>query len=182
MYQLPDWESGRLSSKDELLVVILQNFFPFADLKNYMQLQVLQAWRGCSEKRASLSWVEVMRSTSPSLCTRLPRNLWSRSQTFARLNNEHGGLGMSFLQIVAVLFFLVYLFFALCLKQTVMEAEGDVSLTCCYCELTAHADAGGTQRQFSGNICSEDDLISRIYGTFVVKFLACLPLAGFSNI
>ena len=48
---------------------------------------------------------------------------------------------MSFLQIVAVLFFLVYLFFALCLKQTVMEAEGDVSLTCCYCELTAHADA-----------------------------------------
>lgn len=46
---------------------------------------------------------------------------------------------MSFLQIVAVLFFLVYLFFALCLKQTVMEAEGDVSLTCCYCELTADA-------------------------------------------
>ena len=141
MYQLPDWESGRFSSKDELLVVILQNFFPFVDLKNYMQLQVLQARRGGSEKRASLSWVEVMRSTSPSLCTRLPRNLWSRSQTFARLNNEHGGLGMSFLQIVAVLFFLVYLFFALCLKQTVMEAEGDVSLTCCYCELTAHADA-----------------------------------------
>ena len=46
---------------------------------------------------------------------------------------------MSLLQIVAVLFFLVYLFFALCLKQTVMEAEGDVSLTCCYCELTADA-------------------------------------------
>lgn len=116
-----DWKSGRLSSKDELLVVILQNFFPFADLKNYMQLQVLQAWRGCSEKRASLSWIEVMRSTNPSLCTRLPRNLWSRSQTFARLNNEHGGLGMSFLQIVAVLFFLVYLFFALCLKQTFLN-------------------------------------------------------------
>lgn len=46
---------------------------------------------------------------------------------------------MSFLQIVAVLFFLVFLFFALCLKQTVMEAEGDVSLTCYYCELTADA-------------------------------------------
>ena len=46
---------------------------------------------------------------------------------------------MSLLQIVAVLFFLVYLFFALCLKQTVIEAEGDVSLTCCYCELTADA-------------------------------------------
>ena len=41
---------------------------------------------------------------------------------------------------------------------------------------------GGTQRQFSENICSEDDLRSRIFGTFVVKFLACLPLLGFSNI
>ena len=40
----------------------------------------------------------------------------------------------------------------------------------------------GTQRQFSENICSEDDLISRIFGTFVVKFLACLPLLGFSTI
>ena len=33
----------------------------------------------------------------------------------------------------------------------------------------------GTQRQFSENNCSEDDLRSRIFGTFVVKFLACLP-------
>ena len=40
----------------------------------------------------------------------------------------------------------------------------------------------GTQRQFSENICSEDDLRSRIFGTFVVKCLACLPLLGFSNI
>ena len=40
----------------------------------------------------------------------------------------------------------------------------------------------GTQRQFSENICSEGDLRSRIFGTFVVKFLACLPLLGFSNI
>ena len=39
-----------------------------------------------------------------------------------------------------------------------------------------------TQRQFSENICSEDDLRSRIFGTLVVKFLACLPLLGFSNI
>ena len=29
----------------------------------------------------------------------------------------------------------------------------------------------GTQRQFSENISSEDDLRSRIFGTFVVKFL-----------
>ena len=33
---------------------------------------------------------------------------------------------------------------------------------------------GGTQRHFSENICSEDDLRSRILGTFVVKFTACL--------
>ena len=40
----------------------------------------------------------------------------------------------------------------------------------------------GTQRQFLQNICSEGDLKSRIFGTFVVKCLACLPLLGFSNI
>ena len=44
------------------------------------------------------------------------------------------------------------------------------------------ASSRGTQRQFSENICSEDDLRSRIFGTFVVKFLACLPLLGFSSI
>ena len=33
----------------------------------------------------------------------------------------------------------------------------------------------GTKRQFSENICSEDDLRSRIFGIFFVKFLACLP-------
>ena len=32
----------------------------------------------------------------------------------------------------------------------------------------------GTQRQFLENICSEDDLRTRIFGTVVVKFL-CLP-------
>ena len=40
----------------------------------------------------------------------------------------------------------------------------------------------GTQREFSENICSEDDLRSSMFGTFVLKFLACLPLLGFSNI
>ena len=37
-------------------------------------------------------------------------------------------------------------------------------------------DASGAQ-----NICSEDDLRSRIFGTLVVQFLACMPLLGFSN-
>ena len=45
-----------------------------------------------------------------------------------------------------------------------------------------HAFSQGTQRQFLENISSKDDLRSRIFGTFVVKFLACLPLLGFSNI
>ena len=40
----------------------------------------------------------------------------------------------------------------------------------------------GNQRQFSENIYSEDDLRSSIFGTFVVRSLACLPLLGFSNI
>ena len=40
----------------------------------------------------------------------------------------------------------------------------------------------GTQRQFLENICSQDDLRSRIFGTFVVKFIAGLSLQGFSNI
>ena len=42
--------------------------------------------------------------------------------------------------------------------------------------------AGAPNDNFRKNICSEDDLRSRIFGTFVVKFLACLPLLGFSNI
>ena len=43
-------------------------------------------------------------------------------------------------------------------------------------------DFRGTQSQFSENICSEDDLRSRIFRTFDVRFLAFLPLLGFSNI
>ena len=42
--------------------------------------------------------------------------------------------------------------------------------------------SGAPNDNFRKNICSEDDLRSRIFGTFVVKFLACLPPLGFSNI
>ena len=42
--------------------------------------------------------------------------------------------------------------------------------------------SGAPKNNFRKNICSEDDLRSRIFGTFVVKFLACLLLLGFSNI
>ena len=40
----------------------------------------------------------------------------------------------------------------------------------------------GNQRQFLENICSEDDLRSRIFGTFVVKFLACLSPSIFEHL
>ena len=54
--------------------------------------------------------------------------------------------------------------------------------TCLYLRPSNKARSRGMQRQFLENICSEDDWRSRIFGTFVVKFLACLPLLGFSNI
>ena len=41
---------------------------------------------------------------------------------------------------------------------------------------------GAPNGNFREKICSEDDLKSRIFGAFVVKFLAFLPLLGFSNI
>ena len=41
-------------------------------------------------------------------------------------------------EYVAILFFLVYLFFAFCFKRTGMQEE-DFSLTCCHCQLTAEA-------------------------------------------
>ena len=42
--------------------------------------------------------------------------------------------------------------------------------------------SGAPNDNFQKNICSEDNLRSRIFRTFVVKFLACLFLLGFSNI
>ena len=42
--------------------------------------------------------------------------------------------------------------------------------------------SGAPNGNFRENICSEDDLRSRIFGAFLVKFLACLPRLGFSNI
>ena len=40
---------------------------------------------------------------------------------------------------VAFLFFLAYLCFALCVKQTGMQAGEDFSLTCSHCQLTTEA-------------------------------------------
>ena len=59
------------------------------------------------------------------------------------------------------------------------------SISCrryCQCSLEyCHSFIRSTQRQFLENICSEDYLRSRIFGIFVVKLLACLPLLKFSN-
>ena len=41
--------------------------------------------------------------------------------------------------------------------------------------------SGAPNNNFRKIICSEDDLRSRIFGSFSDKFLACLPLLGFSN-
>ena len=46
-------------------------------------------------------------------------------------------------------------------------------------KIWAAGEITGTRRQFLENICSENDLRSRIFGTFDVKFLACLPLLEF---
>ena len=52
------------------------------------------------------------------------------------------------------------------------------------CSLIAEADtvlSEAPNDNFRKIICSEDDLRSRIFGSFSKKFLACLPLLGFSN-
>ena len=41
--------------------------------------------------------------------------------------------------------------------------------------------SGAPNDNFRQIICSEDDLRSRIFGSFSEKILACLPLLGFSN-
>ena len=43
-------------------------------------------------------------------------------------------------------------------------------------------DSGAPNDNFRKIICSEDDLRSRIFGSFSEKNFACLPLLGFSNI
>ena len=63
-------------------------------------------------------------------------------------------------------------------SQTDEDVFEEDSHGCPKCKSTNRS----TQRQFSENIFSEDDLRSRILGKFVEKFLACLPLLGFSNI
>ena len=62
------------------------------------------------------------------------------------------------------------------------DAEPNENLTRAETSKSDHPLAGAPNDNFRKNICSEDDLRSRIFGTFVAKFLACLPLQGISNI
>ena len=67
-------------------------------------------------------------------------------------------------------------------KQTLISFMKLVTQVTVFLKFLLLKKIRGTQRQFSENIYSGDDLRSTIFGTFVVKFLACLPLLGFSNI
>ena len=51
-----------------------------------------------------------------------------------------------------------------------------------FCLYVGLKKTGAPNDNFRKNICSEDNLRSRIFGIFVVKFLTCLPLLGFSDI
>ena len=55
--------------------------------------------------------------------------------------------------------------------------EGGISIT-----YRLRLLSGAPNGNIRENICSENDLRTRIFGTFVVKFLASLSLLGFSNI
>ena len=73
----------------------------------------------------------------------------------------------------------------LCLQiwaTVTMSFEKPTIFAICFNHFQVCPSVRGTQRQFSENICSKEDLRSSIFETFVVQFLACLPLLGFSNI
>ena len=67
------------------------------------------------------------------------------------------------------------------LNITKSKLEDISELTIDFCLADSLIISGAPNGNFRENICSEDDLRSRIFGAFVVKFLACLLLLGFSN-
>ena len=71
--------------------------------------------------------------------------------------------------------------------RSLRKREGQLTITRNPCHLYSQIRLSkllseAPNGNFRENICSEDDLRSRIFGAFVVKFLACLPLLRFSNI
>ena len=69
-----------------------------------------------------------------------------------------------------------------CLYRACLTHLISSNLSCNLCPGIYVYGTGAPNGNFRENICSEDDLRSRIFGAFVVKFLTCLPLLGFSNI
>ena len=74
---------------------------------------------------------------------------------------------------------MIFFFLALQIRITCNNAR-NIDLR--YLQFSSVKFSGAPNGNFRENICSEDDLRTRIFGTFVVKFLACVPLLGFSNI
>ena len=68
------------------------------------------------------------------------------------------------------------------LKSSKIKKKANVTSIPCLLASKSRNFPGAPNGNFRENICSEDDLRSRIFGAFVVKFLACLPLLRFSNI
>ena len=67
-------------------------------------------------------------------------------------------------------------------NQNAEMTEVNINIHASHLERTSAVKPGAPNDNFRKNICAEDDLRSRIFGAFVVKFLACLPVLGFSNI
>ena len=68
-------------------------------------------------------------------------------------------------------------------QATVMgKSDATLDFKCENSSIPVTKESGAPNGNFRNNICSEDDLRSRIFETFVAKFLACLPLLRFSNI
>ena len=65
--------------------------------------------------------------------------------------------------------------------SSIHKRKGPAGPSRCWAD-KGYCQSGAPNENFRKNVCSEDDLRSRIFGTFVVKFLTCLPLLGFSNI
>ena len=68
------------------------------------------------------------------------------------------------------------------LPHTYLDININTLTLLSFCVGTHKHYTGAPNDNFQKSICSEDDLRSRIFRTFAVKFLACLPLLGFSNI
>ena len=72
---------------------------------------------------------------------------------------------------------------AICLATLLQnELNSDVGRFTTHIKPVLQQTSGAPNDNFRKNICSKGDLRSRIFGKFVVKFLVCLPLLGFSNI